>query len=234
VQIEILSDENTVAVRAARIIAEHARAAFEARGRFIMAVSGGHTPWLMLRMLGQEEVPWGGVHVLQVDERIAPPGDPDRNLTHLQETLLMNAPIEGSQIYPMPVELDDSQAAATAYSLTLEKLAGSPPVIDLVHLGLGPDGHTASLIPGDPVLQVTDRDVAITGVYQGRKRMTLTYPVLNRARQILWVVTGSEKIKALLQLENADRSIPAGGISRNQALVVADRAASRTNVGAAT
>jgi 6-phosphogluconolactonase len=234
VQIEILSDENTVAARAARMIAEHARAAFEARGRFIIAVSGGHTPWLMLRMLGQEEVPWGGVHVLQVDERIAPRGDPDRNLTHLQETLLMNASIERSQIYPMPVELDDSQAAATEYSLTLEKLAGSPPVIDLVHLGLGPDGHTASLIPGDPVLQVTDRDVAITGVYQGRKRMTLTYPVLNRARQILWVVTGSEKIKALLQLESADHSIPAGGIRRSQALVLADRAACRTNVGAAT
>ena len=156
-QVEVLLDAEAVAKRAAAIIAEHARAAFGARGRFILAVSGGHTPWLMLRMLGEEEVPWGGVLVLQVDERIAPPGDPDRNLTHLQETLLENAPINSSQIHPMPVELADAQSAARQYSKLLEELAGSPSVIDLVHLGLGPDGHTASLVPGDPVLQVTDR-----------------------------------------------------------------------------
>jgi 6-phosphogluconolactonase len=185
----------------------------------------------MLRMLGEEEVPWGGVLVLQVDERIAPPGDPDRNLTHLEETLLENAPIDSSQIHPMPVEMADAQSAAAQYSKLLEKLAGSPSVIDLVHLGLGPDGHTASLVPGDPVLQVTDRDVAITGVYQGHKRMTLTYPVINRARQILWVVTGSEKVKALFQLENADLSIPGSRIRRNQALLLADQAAAGENVG---
>ena len=230
-EVEVLLDRETVAKRAAAIIAEHARAAFGARGRFILAVSGGHTPWLMLRMLGEEEVPWGGVLVLQVDERIAPPGDPDRNLTHLEETLLENAPITSSQIHPMPVEMADAQSAAAQYSKLLEKLAGSPSVIDLVHLGLGPDGHTASLVPGDPVFEVTDRDVAITGVYQGHKRMTLTYPVINRARQILWVVTGSEKVKALFQLENADLSIPGGRIRRNQALLLADQAAAGENVG---
>jgi 6-phosphogluconolactonase len=185
----------------------------------------------MLRMLGEEEVPWGGVLVLQGDERIAPPGDPDRNLTHLEETLLENAPIDSSQIHPMPVEMADAQSAAAQYCKLLEKLAGSPSVIDLVHLGLGPDGHTASLVPGDPVLQVTDRDVAITGVYQGHKRMTLTYPVINRARQILWVVTGSEKVKALFQLENADLSIPGSQIRRTQALLLADQAAAGENVG---
>ena len=224
-QLEVLANEEEVARRAAVIIAEHARAAFEARGRFLVALSGGHTPWIMLRMLSKQEVPWGGVCVLQVDERIAPAGDPDRNLTHLREALLENAPIDPAQVYPMPVEMPDTRDAAAEYSRTLEKIAGSPPIIDLVHLGLGPDGHTASLIPGDPVLQVADRDVAITGMYQGRKRITLTYPVINRARQILWVVTGSEKVKALKQLENADLSIPGGQIRRNQSLILADQAA---------
>ena len=224
-QREVLANEEEVARRAAVIIAEHARAAFEARGRFLVALSGGHTPWIMLRMLSKQEVPWGGVCVLQVDERIAPAGDPDRNLTHLREALLENAPIDPAQVYPMPVEMPDTRDAAAEYSRTLEKIAGSPPIIDLVHLGLGPDGHTASLVPGDPVLQVSDRDVAITGMYHGRKRITLTYPVINRARQILWVVTGSEKVKALKQLENADLSIPGGQIRRNQSLILADQAA---------
>ena len=224
-QVEVLADAEKVARRAAAIIAEHARSAFDARGRFVMAVSGGHTSWMMLRILAEEEVPWGGVVVLQVDERIAPGGDPDRNLTHLREALLQNAPIDPAQIYAMPVEATDPQAAAAEYARTLERIAGSPPVIDLVHLGLGSDGHAASLVPGDPVLQVTDRDVAITGLYQGRKRMTLTYPVINRARQILWIVTGSEKLKALLQLRNADSSIPGGRIRRDQSVVLADEAA---------
>ena len=224
-QIEILPDAAAVASRAAAIIAEHARAAVEARGRFLIAVSGGHTPWVMLRELAKEDVPWQGVHVFQVDERIAPAGDPDRNLTHLRETLLQHAPIDPSHIHAMPVENPDSQAAAAGYARTLEDLAGSPPVLDLVHLGLGPDGHTASLVPNDPVLQVMDRDVAVTEVYMGRQRMTLTYPVINRARHILWVVTGAEKVKALSQLQKGDTSIPGGRISRDQALVLADQAA---------
>lgn len=224
-QIEVLPDAAAVASRAAAIIAEHARVAVQARSRFLIAVSGGHTPWVMLRELAKEDVPWQGVHVFQVDERIAPAGDPDRNLTHLRETLLQNAPIEPSNIHAMPVETLDSQAAAADYARTLEELAGSPPVLDFVHLGLGPDGHTASLVPNDPVLQVTDRDVAVTGVYMGRQRMTLTYPVINRARQILWVVTGAEKVKALRQLQQGDPSIPGGRIRRDQALILADQAA---------
>jgi len=223
-KIEVLADAEAVAARAAAIIANHARAAFDARGRFLIAVSGGHTPWVMLRMLAREKVPWGGVHVLQVDERIAPAGHSDRNLTHLLE-VLEGAPLDPEQIYAMPVESPDPLGAAVDYSRTLEKMAGSPPILDLVHLGLGPDGHTASLVPGDPVLQVVDRDVAITGFYQGRKRMTLTYPVINRARQILWLVTGGEKANPLGHLLNADPAIPGGRISQDQALVLADRAA---------
>jgi 6-phosphogluconolactonase len=228
-ELDVLRDAEMVAARAAAIIAENARAACQARGRFLMAVSGGHTPWVMLRMLASEEVPWGDVHVFQVDERIAQTGDPDRNLTHLRENLLENAPLDPEHVYAMPVESADPQAAAAAYAMTLQKIAGSPSVLDLVHLGLGPDGHTASLIPDDPVLQVADTDIAITGLYQGRKRMTLTYPVINRARQILWVVTGTEKIKPLGQLLSADSSIPAGRIRRDKALVLADEAAAARN-----
>jgi 6-phosphogluconolactonase len=224
-QLEVFDDAESVARAAAVTIAAAAREAIEARGRFALAVSGGHTPWIMLRALASEDIPWVGVHVYQADERVAPGGHPDRNLTHLRESLLQHAPLRPEQIHAMPVESPDLQAAATQYALALREIAGSPPVLDLVHLGLGPDGHTASLVPGDPVLDVTDEDVAVTGVYQGRRRMTLTYPMLNRARRVLWVVTGSEKVEMLHRLCDGDESIPAGRVHREQALLLADRAA---------
>src|SRR5437868_9034847 len=179
-KIEVFADADAVAREAATLIAAEARAAVAERGRFIMAVSGGHTPWQMLRALAGEVVPWEGVHVVQVDERVAPAGDPDRNLTHLRESLLEHAPLRPEQIHAMPVESPDLDAACKQYAQTLQAIAGSPPVLDLVHLGLGPDGHTASLVPGDPVLDVNDADVAVSGLYQGRRRMTLTYAILNR------------------------------------------------------
>jgi 6-phosphogluconolactonase len=224
-KIEIFADADSVASEAAALIAADARAAVTERGRFIFAVSGGHTPWVMLRNLTREEVPWEKVHLAQVDERVAPPGHPDRNLTHLQESLLEHAPLPPGQVYPMPVESADLESAAKQYAATLAQIAGSPPVLDLVHLGLGPDGHTASLVPGDAVLEVNDADVAVTGIYQGRRRMTLTYPILNRARRILWLVTGSEKAGMLARLREGDPSIPAGGVNQERALVLADRAA---------
>jgi 6-phosphogluconolactonase len=223
--VEVLPDENAVARKAATIIAADARDSAAARGRFLVAVSGGRTPWLMLRALADEKVPWDKVHLFQVDERVAPSGHPARNLTHLHEALLTRVSLGPEQIHAMPVEEPDLEAAADRYATLLAQIAGSPPVLDLVHLGLGPDGHTASLVPGDPVLEVADRDVALTGVYQRRRRMTLTYPVINRSRRILWVVTGNEKAAPLARLVDADRSIPAGRVRQDHGLVLADGAA---------
>jgi len=218
----IFPDADAVAKGAATIIAEEARKAVAARGRFVMAVSGGKTPWQMLRDLAHEEVPWASVHIVQVDERIAPAGDPDRNLTHLRESLLSHAPIPPEQIHAMPVEAADPERACLDYTGVLNSLCGVPPVLDLIHLGLGPDGHTASLIPGDSVCQVLDREVALTGVYQNRRRMTLTYPFINRARAILWVVTGGEKAPMVPRLLASDPSIPAGPIAQQNATLLLD------------
>lgn len=189
-----------------------------------MAVSGGRTPWQMLRALGEADVPWEHLHVVQVDERVVTCGHAERNLTHILESL-EGVPIPRPQIYAMPVEMGDLNAAAAAYARTLATIASVPPVLDLAHLGLGADGHTASLVPGDPVLNVTNQDVAPTSVYQGRPRLTLTYPLLNRARRLLWLVTGAEKGVMLKRLLSGDRSIPAGRITQDRAVVLADRAA---------
>lgn len=224
-RIEVFEDADAVAGKAAEFIAAAARAAVAARGRFLLAVSGGHTPWAMLRALATQDVPWTGVHVVQVDERVAPAGDSDRNLTHLKESLLSLAPIKPGQIHAMPVEAMDLGVAARLYADTLRQIAGIPPVLDLVHLGLGPDGHTASLVPKDAVLSVADADVALTGVYAGYRRMTLTYPMLDRSRAILWVVTGAEKADMLPRLKAGDSSIPAGRVSQRQAMAFVDRAA---------
>jgi 6-phosphogluconolactonase len=223
--LEVFDDPDSVAQAASARIAAEARGAIAARGDFTFAVSGGQTPWIMLRALANEDIPWSHVHVFQVDERVAPDGDPDRNLTHLRESLLQHAPLRPGQIHAMPVEAGDLEAAASQYTIALQSIAGSPAILDLVHLGLGPDGHTASLVPGDPVLEVTGADVARTRVYQGRRRMTLTYPVLNRARRVLWVVTGGEKTEMLQRLLDGDVSIPAGRVRREQAVLLADRAA---------
>jgi len=215
-QVEILPDPAAVAARAAAYVAGQARAAVAERGRFAFAVSGGHTPWAMFASLAAQDVPWSATTIFQVDERVAPAGDPDRNLTQLEQSLPAHA---DAQIHAMPVEDEDLEAAAGRYARSL------PERFDLVHLGLGPDGHTASLVPGDPVLEVSDRDVALTQAYMGRRRMTLTYPALDRARALLWLVTGEDKAKALRRLRAGDRSIPAGRVQAANALIVADAAA---------
>jgi 6-phosphogluconolactonase len=213
--VEVLPDGDAVAARGAAVVAEDARAA-GAEGRFTFAVSGGHTPWAMFARLAGEDVPWERVILYQVDERVAPDGDDDRNLTHLLASI---PPDAAADVRAMPVNAEDLDRAADEYARAL------PDRLDLVHLGLGPDGHTASLVPGDPVLAVADRDVAVTGLYQGRRRMTLTYRALDRAQRILWLVTGADKADALARLVAGDRSIPGGRVAAERALVLADEAA---------
>lgn len=224
-EVEVFADDESAARAAAKRIAAESIASVAARGRFVMAVSGGRTPWIMLRILANEDLPWKYVHVFQVDERIAPIGHEERNLTHLRDCLLGRAPIHPEQIHAMAVESPDLETAAAEYASTLSEIAGLQPMLDLVHLGLGPDGHTASLVPEDPVLRVTDKDVALAGPYQGRRRMTLTYPIINRARRIIWLVTGSEKVSMLTRLREGDCSIPAGRVQQDGALLFADLAA---------
>ena len=227
-KIEVLANDDAVAKAAAGVIAAAAREAVAARGVFTLAVSGGKTPWAMLKDLASEEVPWSQVHVFQIDERIAPEGDPDRNLTHLHESLLGNAPIPKENIHAMPVNAEDPVDGAAEYEKTLQEICGNPPTLDMAHLGLGPDGHTASLTPNDPVLEVTDRDVALTDpvhLYQNRRRMTLTYPMINRSRHIMWLATGAAKIPMIVKLKAADPSIPGGRISQENALLLTDTAA---------
>jgi len=217
---EILADAEGVAAAAARAIAASAREAVRERGCFAFAVSGGRTPWQMLRALSAVPLPWKAIHVFQVDERVAPAGDPDRNLTHLRESLLSRVDLPAANLHAMPVERDDLVSAAAAYARELSGVARG--VLDLVHLGLGPDGHTASLVPGDPVLEVRDADVAVTGPYVGHRRMTLTYPAIDRARRILWVVTGAEKAPVLPRLDAGDPAIPAGRVRADRAAILAD------------
>ena len=222
---EVLADPEAVARRAAAFMAEEARTAARERGHFLVALSGGTTPLRMLELLAEEDIPWPLVHVFQVDERVAETADPARNFTQLRAGLLERVPLPADQIHPMPVEEVDLIAAAARYSATLRAFAGTPPVLDLVHLGLGDDGHTASLVPGDPALDVVGLEVAVTDPYRGFRRMTLTYPMLDRARRILWLVTGPGKTEALLRFCRGDRSIPAGCVSTERALLLADGAA---------
>ena len=221
----VFDGDEATAQHAAVLIASKAREAIAARGRACLALSGGRTPWIMMRVLAAQELSWRDVHIFQADERVTPLSSADRTLTHLREALLSLAPLRPEQVHPMPVDDDDLAAGARRYEATLKQVAGTPPVLDLVHLGLGPDGHTASLVPNDPALDVTAADVTISGPYQGHRRMTLTYPILNRAATVLWLVTGAGKAEALKRLYAGDASIPAGQVRRDRAIILADKLA---------
>ena len=214
-EVEVLPDADAVARRGAEVVAASAAAAVDDHGDFTFAVSGGRTPWAMFAHLAGR-MPWEKVTIFQVDERVAPDGDPDRNLTQLTRSL---PPGGAADVRAMPVDADDLERAAADYASAL------PGRFDLVHLGLGPDGHTASLVPGDPVLDVTDALVALTGEYQGRRRMTLTYPALAQARRLLWLVTGEDKRDPLAKLLDRDGSVPAGRVEARDSVVIADRLA---------
>jgi 6-phosphogluconolactonase len=219
IDLEVVESDRAAARRAAELIAAAGQRAVADHGSFSFAMSGGRSPWAMLAILGDlEEMPWAETELFQVDERIASPGSEDRNLTHMVLGLSMD---HQSALRPMPVTNRDLDAAAHEYDTSL------PDRIDLVHLGLGPDGHTASLVPGDPVLEVDDKRVSVTtNEYQGHRRMTLTYPALAEAREIIWLVTGEEKRDPLQKLLAADPSIPAGRVRNDSMFVVADSAAS--------
>jgi 6-phosphogluconolactonase len=218
VDVEVVADERAAAHRGAELIAEAGRAAVAERGIYELAMSGGRTPWAMLAVLGgMEEMPWSETELFQVDERIAAPGSEDRNLTHLILGLSLD---HQASLRPMPVTNRDLEGGAREYEGSL------PDRLDLVHLGLGPDGHTASLVPDDPVLEVADRRVALTeSAHQGHRRMTLTYPALAAARRIVWLVTGAEKREPIAKLLAGDTSIPAGRVENDEMVVVADEAA---------
>jgi len=218
IELEVAGDEKAASRRAAELIAAAGGEAEAERNHFTVAMSGGRSPWAMLAILGElEEMPWGKTELFQVDERVASPGSPDRNLTHMVLGLSMD---HQAALRPMPVTQRDLEAAAREYEVSL------PERFDLVHLGLGPDGHTASLVPGDPVLDVEDRKVALTEqAYQDHRRMTLTYPALAEARQILWLVTGPDKVEPLQKLLEGDESIPAGRVKNENMIVIADEAA---------
>ncbi|NIM27922.1 MAG: 6-phosphogluconolactonase [Gammaproteobacteria bacterium] len=226
-RLETRGDAGAAARAAARFVAAGVRRAVAERGLAAVAFSGGSTPLTMLEALVAEDLPWASLHVVQVDERTAPHGHADRNLTQLEETLLAKTPLAADNLHAMPVQEADLERAAARYAALLAERFGTPAVLDLVHLGLGDDGHTASLVPDDPALALTDCDVAVSGEYRGYRRMTLTLPILDRARQRLWLVTGAGKSAMLARLVAGDRSIPAGRVQARDAVVFADEAAAR-------
>ncbi|NJA89733.1 6-phosphogluconolactonase [Rhodocyclus tenuis] len=222
---EVYADAAELAQAAATEIAAAAAQAIAERGQFLLALSGGQTPQEMLRALAVKPIDWSRVHLLQVDERIAPLGHSARNLTQLQETLLAHVPIPAAQVHLLPVDAIDPQAAMAACEAQLRQLMGDPPQLDLVQLGLGGDGHTASLLPGDAALDVTGQALAVSACYQGWRRMTLTRHVINRARRVLWLVSGADKAAVLARFVVGDAALPASRIRRENALLLCDVAA---------
>ncbi len=222
---ELFPTADQVAAGAAAYLEQEIRDALTHQKSFSLAISGGRTPWEMLKILSKADLPWKRVNLFQVDERVAPDGHADRNLTQLFQAIVGTPMVTQLRIFPMPVLAEDLEEGCREYTQVLDEITDSKG-LDLIHLGLGSDGHTASLVPGDGVMEVQDRLVACTqNTYQGRIRMTLTYPLLNAAKQLLWIVTGSEKQEMVKRLIQQDPSIPAGSIRQENALLMVDQAA---------
>jgi len=219
--VQLYPDPDALAAAAAGWLAERLCAAADEDGAVVLAVSGGTSPWPMYRRLAAEpDVPWETVHVVQVDERIAPDGDPDRNWSQVHD--VFGGVVPERNLHAMPVTDPNFDAAAEAYAELLQRLTGGRG-LTIAHLGLGGDGHTASLFPGDPASTLTDRDVAVTAAeHAGRRRMTLTLPAINAAGHILWQVQGAGKLGMVERLVAGDRTIPAGTIRRDRAVLMTD------------
>ena len=224
-RIQVLPTPEIAAERAADWLRTEIGRASAQRGRCLVALSGGRTPWRMLRDLRRLRVHWHDLQVFQVDERVVAENDERRNARQIAELLIAPAMLRAAQFHAMPVERSNLAEGAEEYGRLLSEHGGSPPVLDVVQLGLGADGHTASLVPGDRLLEAHDRDVAISVPYQGVARMTLTFRVLDAARHRLWLVTGADKAAALRKLWVGDASVPAGRVLREAAFVFADSAA---------
>ncbi|GAA0880365.1 6-phosphogluconolactonase [Algoriphagus jejuensis] len=221
-EIRTFQSAGEVAKEAAALIATRIREQVAKKGFFTLAISGGRTPWEMIRELAEEDLPWEKVFLFQVDERIAPDASPERNLTQLFNSIQNTKLITSLNVFPMGVTAEDLEQSCEEYAEHILKITGTGR-LDLVHLGMGTDGHTASLVPGDDVLEVQDKNVALTNhPYQGRQRMTLTYPLINQASEILWIITGSEKAEMLARLLQKDPNIPAGQIDQTHAFVLTE------------
>jgi 6-phosphogluconolactonase len=225
-RIHVLPTPDKAAERAADWLRTEIGRASAQRGRCLIALSGGRTPWRMLRELRGLHVHWHDLHVFQVDERIVAENDARRNARQIAELLVAPAALRGTQFHAMPVERGDLGVGAEEYARLLTEYCGTPPVLDVVQLGVGADGHTASLVPRDRLLEASDRDVGVSIPYEGVARMTLTFRMLDAARHRLWLVTGADKSAALRKLWAGDASVPAGRVSRESAFVFADAAAS--------
>jgi 6-phosphogluconolactonase len=224
-RVTVAANPAAAAAAAAGALAGAIAAAVNSRGSSAIALSGGQTPWQMLEALRGQALPWHALHVFQVDERAVSPDDERRNSRWIRELLCRPAALPTAQFYAMPAEHAALDSASDEYGRMLARHAGEPPTLDVVQLGLGPDGHTASLVPGDPLLERAGLEVGVSIPYQGTRRLTLTFAPLNRARHVLWLVTGASKAEMLRRLVIGDPAIPAGRVARAQAHVVADAAA---------
>ena len=213
---------------AAEFIARRLIQAVRERGQASLAISGGRSPWGMLDQLAAQAVTWSAVHLFQVDERIAPPGDEARNWTRFLAGALARR-LQPANWHPMPVEIEEPETAADRYAGVLAEWTGDPPAIDVVHLGIGADGHTASLFSGDSPLRETQRSVAVSRSYEGFRRLTLTLPALDRARCVVWFAVGAPRRAALTRLLDGDTAIPASLVQRDRAACFTDREAAPAN-----
>ena len=220
-EVRVAPDARAAALAAAGHIAARARAAVAKRGRFALALSGGSSPLPMFDALAESDVPWTFVHLYQVDERLVPADSPQRNFAAIRERLADRAGIPASHLYPMPVERADPRDAAREYAETLERTLPPGAGLDLAHLGLGADGHTASLLPGDPALD-DPAAVIVSKTFQGTRRLSLSAAVLSAAGERLWLVTGADKRVALARLLEGDLEIPAARLDRRRSVVFTD------------